>query len=69
MIGSVQFAYLRKGKVKRKLLHNLQNDWLKLLTNQKAEHFDQKSDYRRNDEYCMISGFGRTQGKSYFTQL
>ena len=68
MIGSVQFACPRKGKVTRKLLHDRHDDWLKLLANQKAEYFDQKSDYRRNDEYCMISGFGRTQGKSYFTQ-
>ena len=53
----------------KQLFHNVDDDWLRPSANQKAAYFDLKSDYRRNDEYCMISGFGRTQGKSYFTQL
>ena len=53
----------------KQLFHRVDDDWLRPSANQKAEYFDLKSDYRRNDEYCMISGFGRTQGKSYFTQL
>ena len=71
MIGSVQFACLRKGIVKSM---TSTGSWLAEIDSQSESkifdpYFDQKSDYRRNDEYCMISGFGRTQGKSYFTQL
>lgn len=53
----------------KQLFHIVDDDWLRSSANQKSVHFDLKSDYRRNDEYCMISGFGRTQGKSDFTQL
>ena len=55
--------------IDKQLFHRVDDDWLRPSANQKAAYFDLKSDYRRNDEYCMISGFGRTQGKSYFTQL
>jgi len=39
------------------------NDWVSPIC------LPQKSDYRRNDEYCMISGFGRTQGTADETKL